>query len=1193
MVGPTTPDKRLLWHPQQRNKFVVGGGSQITLYEWAAESQEIRHVTSQHDLQFMKTFAWSPDPAFDDLVAVGLSTGRIDLLRLEASRHTRKTLAGSSVLSGGPIVSLMPRSSRACNSLDFCRVDPNFLAVGLDKVRGDSSLVIYDIISARSKLSLSLSLDDDSSSLVPPARPGPTIPRFEITPRADQRTVQHHAPTEVVTAVSYASNTNHLVLAGMSHRWLRLLDIRTATPTVTSVAARVQGITSDPFDTHRIATFGDGMVSVWDVRKLTGGPLLAFTDKDASADGFGLQRSPLMVYSGIEFSPTRRGTIATLHQNSSYVRFWDTLATNARSNSSEGGGGASGSSDGGVGESSSLSSRLTRKSWTGLPWTAAAPTTPMGGSQASARESTPLVLSDTRRTKLFPKSLSSFALVPSDRASLTSNIMVVNKDGDLELYALHDTPKQAVWSGRGDFVISAGKTCRIFSGVMEGEAELEQEFLQQRDQHSQAQQPQQLDSNERERSRSMATETTESVHSMSFSRGRSVTSPFGMPPPLFGRGDEDGFPALGTVFPPTRSARESPVFRTGISATRPNSASRARTYSPASMRRYPIESATTLKTKSKSRSRSGARLAGLTSTTQTATDEAKPPAALAPPARARKLSRGAGRSDSRNRDIAHIVEDDISMVMRRRCLRGYGIGTPYHNVAVTRDDDAPVPRMLSDLWRWMNHAQDFLCVPTPRLHGYDFAYSGVIGIWEGLLPVGENTTSSSFSLSATNTPTIEPLSLLSDIRDRSRSRPRRSHSLTATGRNYSPADDLHGNFHAALTALAMRFGDGNSGVNNFSGLSSTGRSTGIATSRPLQRQVALHLCGWSLKEEDLWTNVKRWEKEGSHSRAACWLVFAQHYSKAFEVLMRSNDESHHMMSGVLAALTANSSSRNADLREHYERLIIRLQDPYFRVMLTHLSSGDWSEVLDEEVIPFRERLAIAFQFLDDNTLTSYLRRCIRDSAQRGDIDGLMVTGLTKAGLDILQSYVNRSGDVQTAAILASYVCPPKFRDPRADRWIEAYRDLLDGFKLHHHRVWFDVERGGLLGEAGTPVAVDWAPRQIVMRCNYCNKPVVNPNASPRSVPKHKPTVCANCNRALPRCSVCLMTLSIVPDVVRDAELVYSPGKDTIEEAILICQTCRHGGHASHITEWFFGEGGERSRGLCPVAGCDCRCTDEF
>jgi hypothetical protein len=52
--GSAQPDKRLLWHPRRNNKFIVGGGTQITLYEWAPDYPEIKHITSQHDLQFMK-----------------------------------------------------------------------------------------------------------------------------------------------------------------------------------------------------------------------------------------------------------------------------------------------------------------------------------------------------------------------------------------------------------------------------------------------------------------------------------------------------------------------------------------------------------------------------------------------------------------------------------------------------------------------------------------------------------------------------------------------------------------------------------------------------------------------------------------------------------------------------------------------------------------------------------------------------------------------------------------------------------------------------------------------------------------------------------------------------------------------------------------------------------------------------------
>src|ERR1700719_4121373 len=122
-----------------------------------------------------------------------------------------------------------------------------------------------------------------------------------------------------------------------------------------------------------------------------------------------------------------------------------------------------------------------------------------------------------------------------------------------------------------------------------------------------------------------------------------------------------------------------------------------------------------------------------------------------------------------------------------------------------------------------------------------------------------------------------------------------------------------------------------------------------------------------------------------------------------------------MMSGTLAALTVQGTANvniNPQLREHCERLIVRLQDPYFRALLTYLTSNDWSEVLEEEALPFRERLAIAFQFLDDKSLSSYLRRNKESCCQRGDIEGLIVTGLTPMGMDILQSYVDRTGDVQ-------------------------------------------------------------------------------------------------------------------------------------------------------------------------------------
>ena len=161
------------------------------------------------------------------------------------------------------------------------------------------------------------------------------------------------------------------------------------------------------------------------------------------------------------------------------------------------------------------------------------------------------------------------------------------------------------------------------------------------------------------------------------------------------------------------------------------------------------------------------------------------------------------------------------------------------------------------------------------------------------------------------------------------------------------------------------------------------------------------------------------------------------------------DESRNMMSGTLAALVPTGSgglAKSSDLREQCERLTVQLQDPYFRAMLAHLASGDWSEV-PEESLPLRERLATAFQSVENKAWTSYLRRNAERAGSRGDIGGLIFTGFTPAGMNILQNCVDRTGDIQTAAILSSYVCPARFSDVRVDRWLEAYHDLLDGFKL--------------------------------------------------------------------------------------------------------------------------------------------------
>jgi hypothetical protein len=115
----------------------------------------------------------------------------------------------------------------------------------------------------------------------------------------------------------------------------------------------------------------------------------------------------------------------------------------------------------------------------------------------------------------------------------------------------------------------------------------------------------------------------------------------------------------------------------------------------------------------------------------------------------------------------------------------------------------------------------------------------------------------------------------------------------------------------------------------------------------------------------------------------------------------------------------------------------------------------------------------------------------------GDIEALIITGLGPSAIDVIQAYVDSTGDIQTAASVISFVPMPRWRpldrkkhDPRPQRWISAYQDLLDSWQFFHHRVQFDLLRGEVNTTAireGGIAPFEWVPRQMEVRCNYCNK----------------------------------------------------------------------------------------------------------
>jgi len=227
------------------------------------------------------------------------------------------------------------------------------------------------------------------------------------------------------------------------------------------------------------------------------------------------------------------------------------------------------------------------------------------------------------------------------------------------------------------------------------------------------------------------------------------------------------------------------------------------------------------------------------------------------------------------------------------------------------------------------------------------------------------------------------------------------------------------------------------------------------------------------------------------------------------------------------------------------------------MLVTWLATQDWLETIQDEPILLAEKLGIALRFFGDSELLHFVNKLIREAKQHGELHGLILTGVNEDAIEILQAYVDNTGDIQTAAMISALAPQLYIRElyPRGhersqirtrsvsistDRstddgstssmedlapaynarseairrvvqgWIDMYRDLLDRWRLFHHRSQFDIERGEIVAlvmsprqpeivdEDGEPLGSttsgimppsEWAPRHLEVVCQSCQQPI--------------------------------------------------------------------------------------------------------
>lgn len=320
------------------------------------------------------------------------------------------------------------------------------------------------------------------------------------------------------------------------------------------------------------------------------------------------------------------------------------------------------------------------------------------------------------------------------------------------------------------------------------------------------------------------------------------------------------------------------------------------------------------------------------------------------------------------------------------------------------------------------------------------------------------------------------------------------------------------------------------------------------------RQICLKVSGWTYDLDQLEEKIVELEDIQQYEKAAGLALFHGNLNRAVKALRRSNSEIHLLM---CAALAGNPSTTS---KEICRRLADDLENPYSQAIFAYVSDPEWLDVLDTCHLPLHERLGIALRFFDDNKLSNYLSHLAQTVVRAGDLDGIILTGTkSQLGHALIQSYVDKTGDVQTAALITN-----------SPQWTMPYRELLHHWKLFGVRAMFDVYSRAktmpVVDKAPPPQSSLLVPPQVILCCNACNKqilPTANVNGR-----------CPHCKHPMPRCAVCLVPFT---------ENWRSTKSD---RWFTFCLSCQHGMHAEHAREWF----GKHE--ICAVPECSCKCRWE-
>lgn len=452
------------------------------------------------------------------------------------------------------------------------------------------------------------------------------------------------------------------------------------------------------------------------------------------------------------------------------------------------------------------------------------------------------------------------------------------------------------------------------------------------------------------------------------------------------------------------------------------------------------------------------------------------------------------------------------------------------------------------------------------------------------------------------------------------------------------------------------------------------------------RRCALLACGWKTQSGNAYkgatSNDKDEEKEkGKYERAAALAVWHDNIGVAVDILQqgaqqKSNNDTNQLLQLVAICIAGYDGSNAAIWQQACSNILDQTTKvnntssdyesctniAYLRALLRFLlltrkeevdsskSDCGLKSVLEDPHLSLSDRVAFACRFLSPIDLKTQLQQWTDACQENGAVEGLIISGLTAQGIQLLQSFVDKTGDVQTATLITSRVAMEIYsKDERrvCSEWLDSYRNLLNHWQMWQARAMFDVDRADLMRAFTSSQASarqqqynksnklttekkknqkvlepdfilsSLIPAQMEARCNYCSVSLSGVSRRQQdgissnewlSRSKNVLSCCPKCRKPLPRCSICLLSLGCLNPY---AEFKKTPACHIASNSV----SNRGGGGQFNknndfvsslanlpFAEWFTWcmkckHGGHAhclvewfsDHNTCPVSGCDCQC----